>query len=116
LICNVAYTLHLVALQQQRLLNHRRTASRTVQLAGDTKSLYQGKQIIGFTGPWTGGDELTRTGFYVRKYVDYNKPQATVDLYKSEQPWIDLRYGEILLNRAEAAMELGNAGDALTSM
>jgi len=86
--------------------------SRSYILAGDTKTLYQGKQIIGFTGPWTGGDELTRTGFYVRKYVDYNKPQATVDLYKSEQPWIDLRYGEILLNRAEAAMELGNTGDA----
>ncbi|MFD2874246.1 RagB/SusD family nutrient uptake outer membrane protein [Mucilaginibacter ximonensis] len=88
--------------------------SRSYILAGDTKSLYQGKQIIGFTGPWTGGDELTRTGFYVRKYVDYNKPQATVDLNRSEQPWIDLRYGEILLNRAEAAIELGNTGDALT--
>jgi hypothetical protein len=90
--------------------------SRSYILAGDTKTLYQGKQVIGFTGPWTGGDELTRTGFYVRKYVDYNKPQASVDLYRSEQPWIDMRYGEILLNRAEAAMELGNPSDALTSI
>ena len=86
--------------------------SRSYILAGDTKTLYQGKQIIGFTGPWTGGDELTRTGFYVRKYVDYNKPQATVDLNRSEQPWIDMRYAEVLLNRAEAAFELGNTGDA----
>ncbi|MDB5026159.1 MAG: RagB/SusD family nutrient uptake outer membrane protein [Mucilaginibacter sp.] len=90
--------------------------SRSYVLAGDVKTLYQGRQIIGFTGPWTGGDELTRTGFYVRKYVDYNKPQAAVDLYRSEQPWIDLRYGEILLNRAEAAMELGNTADALSSI
>jgi hypothetical protein len=90
--------------------------SRSYILSGDTKTLYNGKQIIGFTGPWTGGDELTRTGFYVRKYVDYNKPQASVDLNRSEQPWIDLRYGEILLNRAEAAVELGNNGDALTSI
>ncbi|WP_419700751.1 RagB/SusD family nutrient uptake outer membrane protein [Mucilaginibacter sp. NFX135] len=90
--------------------------SRSYVLAGDTKTLYQGRQIIGFTGPWTGGDELTRTGFYVRKYVDYNKPQAAVDLNRSEQPWIDLRYGEILLNRAEAAIELGNASDALSSI
>lgn len=90
--------------------------SRSYILSGDTKTLYQGKQVIGFAGPWTGGDELTRTGFYVRKYVDYNKQQATVDLYRSEQPWIDLRYGEILLNRAEAAVELGNNGDALTSI
>lgn len=90
--------------------------SRSYVLAGDVKSLYQGLQIIGFTGPWTGGDELTRTGFYVRKYVDYNKPQATVDLNRSEQPWIDFRYAEILLNRAEAAVELGNPGDALTDI
>ncbi|HVW98237.1 MAG TPA: RagB/SusD family nutrient uptake outer membrane protein [Mucilaginibacter sp.] len=90
--------------------------SRSYILAGDTKTLYQGKQVIGFTGPWTGGDELTRTGFYVRKYVDYNKPQATVDLNRSEQPWIDMRYAEILLNRAEAAVELGNTGDALTDI
>jgi len=90
--------------------------SRSYILAGDTKTLYQGKQVIGFTGPWTGGDELTRTGFYVRKYVDYNKPQASVDLNRSEQSWIDLRYGEILLNRAEAAMELGNPSDALSSI
>lgn len=90
--------------------------SRSAILAGDTKTLYQGKMVIGFTGPWTGGDELTRTGFYVRKYVDAAKPIASVDLNRSEQPWIDLRYAEVLLNRAEAAMELNNPGDALTSI
>lgn len=90
--------------------------TRSYILAGDTKTLYQGKMVIGFTGPWTGGDELTRTGFYVRKYVDAAKAIATVDLNRSEQPWIDLRYAEVLLNRAEAAMELGNSSDALTSI
>lgn len=90
--------------------------TRSYILAGDTKTLYQGKMVIGFTGPWTGGDELTRTGFYVRKYVDAAKPIATVDLNRSEQPWIDLRYAEVLLNKAEAAMELGNASDALTAI
>jgi hypothetical protein len=88
--------------------------SRSYILAGATTTLYQGVQVIGFTGPWTGGDELTRTGFYVRKYVDYTRLQSTVALNTSVQPWIDLRYGEILLNRAEAAMELGNTADALT--
>lgn len=90
--------------------------SRSYILAGDTKTLYQGKQVIGFTGPWTGGDELTRTGFYVRKYVDYTRLQATVNLNTSVQPWIDLRYAEVLLNRAEAAVELGNTGDALADI
>lgn len=90
--------------------------SRSYILAGDTKTLYQGKMVIGFTGPWTAGDELTRTGFYVRKYIDAAKPVSAVNLNRSEQPWIDFRYAEILLNRAEAAMELGNTGDALTSI
>ena len=90
--------------------------SRTYILAGDTKTLYQGKQVIGFTGPWTGGDELTRTGFYVRKYIDYTRSKETVDLNTSVQPWIDFRYAEVLLNRAEAAVELGNTGDALTDI
>jgi len=71
-------------------------------------------QVIGFTGISTSGDDATRTGFYVRKYVDYNRQQSTVDLNTSVQPWIDFRYAEILLNRAEAAVELGNTADALT--
>jgi starch-binding outer membrane protein, SusD/RagB family len=90
--------------------------SRSYILAGGTSTLYQGVQVIGFTGPYTGGDDLTRTGFYVRKYVDYNKLQATVNLNTSVQPWIDLRYAEVLLNRAEAAVELGNTADALTDI
>lgn len=89
-------------------------SQRTYILSGDVNTLYQGKRVIGFTGIKTSGDELTRTGFYVRKYIDYTKPIATVDLNKSEQPWIDLRYAEVLLNRAEAGVELGNTGDALT--
>jgi len=88
--------------------------SRSYILAGATTTLYQGVQVIGFCGPYTGGDDLTRTGFYVRKYVDYTRLQATVNLNTSVQPWIDLRYAEVLLNRAEAAVELGNTADALT--
>ncbi len=91
-------------------------AARSYKLSGDVNTLFEGRRIIGFTGIKTSGDELTRTGFYVRKYIDYNKPINTVDLYRSEQPWIDMRYAEVLLNRAEAAVELGNASDALTSI
>lgn len=31
-------------------------------------------------------------------------------LNRSAQSWIEFRYGEVLLNRAEAAMELAEAG------
>ncbi|MBD1362377.1 RagB/SusD family nutrient uptake outer membrane protein [Mucilaginibacter sp. ZT4R22] len=91
-------------------------AARAYKISGDVNTLFEGRRIIGFTGIKTSGDELTRTGFYVRKYIDYAKPINTVDLYRSEQPWIDMRYAEVLLNRAEAAFELGNSADALTSI
>jgi hypothetical protein len=82
-------------------------------LSGTTDATYNGKRIIGFTGVSTNGDDLTRTGFYVRKYVDYNRDQSQCGLYMSTQSWIDIRYAEVLLNRAEAAMELNNTADAL---
>ncbi|MFB6454057.1 RagB/SusD family nutrient uptake outer membrane protein [Chitinophaga sp. Hz27] len=76
-------------------------------LSGDVNQLYNGRRIIGLTGIKTDGDELTRTGFYVRKYINYKADQASCGLYQSTQSWIDMRYAEVLLNRAEAAMELG---------
>jgi hypothetical protein len=57
---------------------------------------------------------MTRTGFYVRKYVDYKRDQSQCGLYMSTQSWIDIRYAEVLLNRAEAAVELNNSSDAIT--
>ncbi|WCT10432.1 RagB/SusD family nutrient uptake outer membrane protein [Mucilaginibacter jinjuensis] len=82
-------------------------------LAGSTDALYNGLRIIGFTGISTDGDNKTRTGFFVRKYVAYNKLQSDCGLYKSTQSWIDIRYAEVLLNRAEASFELGQTADAL---
>jgi hypothetical protein len=91
--------------------------SRSYILSGDPKTLYQGKMIIGFTGLTTAADDaVTRTGFYVRKYIDYSKAISEADLYRSQQSWIELRYAEVLLNRAEAAVELGNSSDALNSI
>jgi len=81
-------------------------------LAGKTETLFNGMRIIGFTGISTDNDDLTRTGFYVRKYIDYNRAQSQCGLYMSTQSWIDLRYAEVLLNRAEAAAELNNMADA----
>ena len=78
---------------------------------------YAGHLIIGKVGfnPST-GDDNTRTGFYIRKYVNYNAAPAACGLYQSTQTYIDIRYAEVLLNHAEAAMELGNQADALTDI
>jgi hypothetical protein len=60
----------------------------------------------GLSGVFTGGGVCTRTGFYIRKYMNPNKAQADMALHHSDQSWIEMRYAEVLLNRAEADYEL----------
>jgi hypothetical protein len=50
------------------------------------------------------------SGFTIRKYLDPTKAKTDLANNRSDQAWIELRYAEILLNRAEAATELFNAG------
>lgn len=52
----------------------------------------------------------TVSGFLIRKYLNPN--QQNTNWNQSSQNWIDIRYAEVLLNRAEAAMELVAAGIA----
>jgi hypothetical protein len=89
--------------------------------AGDYSALYNPEthqpdnengtlHIVGLSG--FGGSEKTQTGFYTRKYLDTDLPRSRATYWGSEQQWIDLRYGEVLLNYAEAAFELGNLEDA----
>lgn len=55
------------------------------------------------------------SGFTIRKYLDPNKPASDLNATnRSDQSWIEIRYAEVLLNRAEAAMELFNAGQGGT--
>ena len=50
----------------------------------------------------------TVSGFLIRKYL--NPEQTNTTWNQSSQNWIDIRYAEVLLNRAEAAAELVSAG------
>lgn len=56
---------------------------------------------------WNG----TYTGYYMRKFID---PSVDAQYNKQDQPWRYIRYTEILLNFAEAAMELGLEDEART--
>ncbi|WP_333626278.1 RagB/SusD family nutrient uptake outer membrane protein [Sphingobacterium siyangense] len=81
-------------------------------LAGPKNSLfdYNGTKIniTGEHGMWKDGHaNNTRTGFYIRKYINYKMSTKDVKLYNSTQPWKVFRLAEILLNKAEAAYELG---------
>jgi hypothetical protein len=54
--------------------------------------------------PWN----ATMTGYYLHKFIDPSKSVNTRTDDLSTNPWIFFRYGEILLNYAEAKFELGD--------
>lgn len=56
---------------------------------------------------WNG----TYTGYYLRKFID---PSINHQYEKQKLPWRQMRYAEILLNYAEACLELGEEGEAKT--
>jgi hypothetical protein len=64
----------------------------------------------GKSGPFTSDRTGAMTGFVVRKWLNPNMSQDLVLEARSEQHFILMRYGEILLNSAEAAAELMLAG------
>jgi starch-binding outer membrane protein, SusD/RagB family len=53
------------------------------------------------------------SGYYLRKFID---PSVNHQFTKQEIPWIFFRYAEILLNYAEASLELGEIEDALDAL
>lgn len=86
-------------------------------IAAGRYDVYNDMTIAGSHGAWNRDIENnTITGFFVRKYVNYEMAVEDARLYNSEQPWKVIRYAEVLLNRAEAAYELsldpttGNSG------
>jgi len=69
----------------------------------------------GKSGPFTSDGTAAMTGFAVRKWLNPNMPQSLVLEAHSEQPFILMRYAEILLNASEAAAELNLAGETAPS-
>ncbi|GAB3425532.1 RagB/SusD family nutrient uptake outer membrane protein [Niabella aquatica] len=64
----------------------------------------------GASGPFNDNATCAMTGFVVRKYQNENMPQNLVQEARSEQSFILMRLGEVVLNLAEAAKELELAG------
>lgn len=65
----------------------------------------------GASGCFYGTQECTFTGFSVRKWIDPSIPDELVMERRSDQSWLEMRYAEVLLNRAEAAYELYEEGN-----
>lgn len=68
--------------------------------------------IVGKDGPLDINDP-TKTGFYIKKFMN---PTDRVNQNRSDTYWMVFRYGEILLNYAEACMELGQTTEALKAI
>ena len=86
------------------------TTHETVTLPNGTVMNASGK-----SGPFTSDLTGAMTGFVVRKWFDPNMSQSLVLEAHSVEPFVLMRYGEILLNAAEAAYELMLAGDVAPS-
>lgn len=65
----------------------------------------------GENGPFYDSGEAATTGFYGRKWLNPD-PSFVAGEGKSAQPFILMRYAEVLLNAAEAAVELSMVGVA----
>jgi len=70
-------------------------------------------QVVGADGPVNGLELHTQTGFYIRKYLDPSVGSGRRG-QGSTVAFIRYRYGEVLLNAAEAAFELGDNATAAT--
>lgn len=66
-------------------------------------------RAAGENGPFYSNGESCMTGIYGRKWLNPD-PAFVAREGNSAQPFILFRYGEVLLNAAEAAVELGIAG------
>jgi hypothetical protein len=69
-------------------------------------------RLTGSDGPVGVEQHVTSTGFYLRKYLDETQAAGT-GAVGSDMWWVRFRLGEIYLNAAEAAFELGETGEAL---
>lgn len=88
--------------------NNNNTNSAFIEINGE--KIY----IAGLDGPkmkWN-GQGSTMTGILLRKFLDLNLSLESTALFKSSQSWIEMRYAEIILNRAEAAIELAQNGES----
>ncbi|MBN1925271.1 MAG: RagB/SusD family nutrient uptake outer membrane protein [Prolixibacteraceae bacterium] len=96
--------------QKSLFLSQNGTTHETVVLNDGTVMNAGGK-----SGPFTSDGTAAMTGFVIRKWLNPNMPQSLVLEARSEQHFVLMRYAEILLNVAEAGVELMLAGETAPS-
>lgn len=77
-----------------------------VNVEGDIGTVYtDGKTLTGSSGPHRVNQDVTNTGFNMRKYVEEGALTSTRGV-RADNWWIWIRLSEMYLNAAEAAFEL----------
>jgi hypothetical protein len=71
-----------------------------------------GKTLTGISGPQRSSQDVSNTGFNLRKYIDPALGSSNRGR-QSDIWWVRFRLGEVYLNAAEAAFELGQTAEAL---
>ena len=59
--------------------------------------------------PWNG----TKTGYYIKKFLD---PTVEPRGFYTDLTWMDMRYAEVLMNYAEACIELGDIQNGIDAL
>lgn len=85
-------------------LSSKSTSQDSVEVRGVKMS------AAGENGPFYSDGEANLTGFYGRKWLNPD-PSFSAKEGNSAQPFVLMRYAEVLLNAAEAAAELSLAGE-----
>jgi len=81
------------------------------QLENQLGEDYAGGLWTGFDGPKDDAQDVSNTGFYIRKFVS-DAPAASTRGTSAANWWPWFRLGEVYLNAAEAAFELGQTDEA----
>jgi hypothetical protein len=82
------------------------TTNKYDRQEGALNSTISGQRLTGLDGPHRTEQFVSNTGFYIRKYIDA-APGASTSASQSDVWWVIFRLGEVYLNAAEAAFELG---------
>lgn len=80
-----------------------------VENVGAPSNFYEGQQITSIDGPFRNSFYTSHSGFLLRKYVD--PASGSEASGHSSVAYIIFRYGEVLLNAAEAAFYLSELGE-----
>ena len=89
-------------------------SNRVVSNWSGRDEMFEGIRILSDHGTRhnEGGENNCLTGAFVRKYVNPDMPQTEAREHRSEQAFIVFRLGEIYVNMAEVAYELGRKSEA----